>query len=92
MVAGMTQHGDEGRALADFVVSRRCDLGMTQAEFAAKAGVGERTVQNIEYGKRLASLTLAAVARALGMTSAELRRAAAAEAAEAAAGPEAKAS
>lgn len=87
MVACMTEHGHEGRALADFVVSRRCDLGMTQAEFAVKAGLGERTVQNIEYGKRPASLTLAAVARALGMTSAELRRAAAS-----AAEPEAQAS
>jgi transcriptional regulator with XRE-family HTH domain len=74
----MTQHGHEARALADFVVSRRCDLGMTQAEFAVKAGVGERTVQNIEYGKRPQPLTLAAVARAFGMTSAELREAAAA--------------
>lgn len=87
MVAGMTQHGHAERALADFVVSRRCDLGMTQAEFAVKAGVGERTVQNIEYGKRPLPLTFAAVARAFGMTSAELR-----QAAEAAAEPEAKAS
>jgi transcriptional regulator with XRE-family HTH domain len=72
----MTQHGHEVPTLADVVVSRRCDLGMTQAELAEKAGVAERTVQNIEAGKRPLPLTLAAVARALGMETGELRQAA----------------
>ena len=84
----MTEHRYEARALAAVVVTLRCDAGMTQAKLAEKAGVAERTVQNIEYGKRPQPLILAAVARALGMTSAELRQAAEAEDA----GPEAKAS
>lgn len=88
MVAFMTEHRYEAGALAAVVVALRCDAGMTQAGLAEKAGIGHRTVQNIEAGKRPQSLILARLARALGMTSAELRQAAAAESA----GPEAKAS
>lgn len=85
----MTEHRYEARALAAVVVALRGDLGLTQAALAEKAGVAQRTVQNIEYGQiRPQPLIFAAVARALGMTSAELRQAAEAEAA----GPEAKAS
>ena len=70
----MTETGHGGRTLAAVVVDRRSDLGLTQAEFALKAGVGERTIQNVEAGKRPQPLTLAAIARALGMETAELRR------------------
>jgi transcriptional regulator with XRE-family HTH domain len=70
----MTETGHEVRTLATVVVDRRSDLGLTQAELALRAGVVERTVQNIEAGKRPQPLTLAAIARALGMETAELRR------------------
>ena len=79
----MTETGHGARTLAAVVVDRRSDLGMTQAELALKAGVGERTIQNVEAGKRPQPLTLAAIARALGMETAELRRAGGALGAEA---------
>jgi len=79
----MTETGHEVRTLATVVVDRRSDLGLTQAELAIKAGVVERTVQNIEAGKRPQPLTLAAIARALGMETAELRRIADSETARA---------
>jgi transcriptional regulator with XRE-family HTH domain len=79
----MTETGHEVRTLATVVVDRRSDLGLTQAELALKANVGERTVQNIEAGRRPQPLTLAAIARALGMETAELRRIADSETARA---------
>jgi transcriptional regulator with XRE-family HTH domain len=83
IVAGMTENGHEVRTLATVVVDRRSEMGLTQAEFAQQAGIGERTVQNIEAGKRPQPLTLAAIARALGMETAELRRIADSEPAKA---------
>lgn len=74
MVTCMTENGHGVRTLAAVVVDRRSDLGLTQAELAQNAGVAERTVQNIEAGRRPQPLILAAVARALGMETAELRR------------------
>lgn len=76
------------QTLAEAVLARRCDLGFTQAQLAKQAGIAHRTVQNIEAGKRPQPIILAAVARALGMETGELRQFAVAELAE----PEAQAS
>jgi transcriptional regulator with XRE-family HTH domain len=83
IVAHMTENGHGARTLAAVVVDRRSDLGLTQAELALKANIDRRTVQNIEAGKRPIPLTLAAIARALGMETAELRRIADSEPADA---------
>jgi transcriptional regulator with XRE-family HTH domain len=73
MVACMTERSPQ--TLAEAVLTRRCDLGLTQTELAKKAGIALRTVQNIEAGKRPQPIIFAAVARALDMSSAELRQA-----------------
>lgn len=47
---------------------------MTQAELAARAGVGERTIRNLEQGQHVPQARiLAAVACALDLDAAELR-------------------
>lgn len=39
------------RAYADFVKEKRKAAGLTQAEMAAKAGVGLRFIRDLEQGK-----------------------------------------
>lgn len=51
--------------LAATVTARRAELGLTQAALAEKAGIAERTVQNVEYGRVPLPVSLAAIARAL---------------------------
>lgn len=60
--------------LAATVVARRAELGLTQKELAQAAGVAERTVQNVEAGRVLSPISLAAIARALELDVAKLWR------------------
>ena len=80
----MTYDSHEPPTLARRVVYLRCELGLTQAALAVKAGVAGRTVQNIEAGRRPTPLILAAVARALEVDAAELQHIADGEFAKAA--------
>lgn len=67
--------GAEGRkALARLVVARRGELGMTQEEVAAKAGISGRSLQNLEAARTWPQAAkLAAIARALGVDADYLR-------------------
>lgn len=59
---------DCSRLLADAVKSARRDLGYTQEILAERAGVGDRTIINIEGGKRDTLFSsVFAVIRALGI-------------------------
>lgn len=64
---------DWGRAIAA-VIARRSELGLTQRDLAAKAAVAERTVQNLEAGKRPQPLIRAKIEKALGWESGEMER------------------
>jgi transcriptional regulator with XRE-family HTH domain len=67
---------DWGRVISA-VIARRSDLGLTQRELAAKAAVAERTVQNLEAGKRPQPLIRGKIERALGWEAGEMERIAA---------------
>ena len=55
------------------VHAARVEAGMSQAELACLAGLDERTVENIEAGRRAPSLPMAvALANALRVTFASL--------------------
>lgn len=56
------------------VIDRRSELDLTQKGLAKKAGVAERTVQNLEAGKRLQPIQRGKIERALGWKPGELRR------------------
>lgn len=56
------------------VVARRAELELTQRELALKAGVAERTVQNLEAGKRPQPLIRGKIERALGWPTGEMGR------------------
>lgn len=56
------------------VVIRRSELGLTQRDLAAKAGVAERTVQNLEAGTRPQPLIRGKIERALGWPTGEMER------------------
>lgn len=60
--------------LAATIVAARAQLGLTQAALAEAAGIGERTVQNVEAGRAPSPLVLAAIARALELDTAVLWR------------------
>lgn len=62
-----------GRVVAA-VVDRRGELGLTQKGLALKAGVGERTIQNLEAGKQPRSVIRSKIERALGWEPGEFRR------------------
>lgn len=67
-----------GRVIAA-VIARRSELGLTQRELAAKAAVAERTVQNLEAGKRPQPLIRGKIERALDWRPGEMARIAAGE-------------
>jgi transcriptional regulator with XRE-family HTH domain/tetratricopeptide (TPR) repeat protein len=69
----MAAGGRGGRLFGDLVRTRRRQLGLTQEDLAAKAGLGVRTLRNIEAGRILRPRpdTLRALADALGLDSAE---------------------
>jgi transcriptional regulator with XRE-family HTH domain len=56
------------------VVDRRAELGWTQKDLAAEAGVSERTIQNLEGGTRPQARTRHKIEHALGWASGEMRR------------------
>lgn len=56
------------------VIDRRAELGLTQKQLAARAGVSERTVQNLEAGTRPQTLIRGKIEKALGWESGEFRR------------------
>lgn len=56
------------------VVIRRSELGLTQKELAARAGVAERTVQNLEAGTRPQPLIRGKIEQALGWPVGEMDR------------------
>ena len=56
------------------VIDRRAELGWTQKQLAAEAGVGERTIQNLESGKKPLPVIRARIERALGWEPGEFRR------------------
>lgn len=56
------------------VIVKRSELGLTQRELAVKAGVAERTIQNLEAGKRPQPLIRGKIERALGWPSGEMDR------------------
>lgn len=63
---------DRQRAIR-FVIARRGELGMTQAQLAEAAGVAERTVRSLEIGEAWPwARNLAAIARALKLDAGEL--------------------
>lgn len=65
----MDPSADDTEVLASRVSRRRADLGLTQQEAADRAGVAVTTWRMIEGGSQtnFRALTLAAVARALGL-------------------------
>jgi transcriptional regulator with XRE-family HTH domain len=56
------------------VIARRSELGLTQKELALRAGVAERTVQNLEGGKRPQPLIRGKIEKALGWPPGEMER------------------
>ncbi len=66
MMEGMT---NDWRKVADWVVRRRADLGLTQVELAQKAGISLDRIQSIEAVRRQGGYrgtTIAALEKALG--------------------------
>lgn len=55
------------QARAATLIRRRCQLGWTQEDLAANAGVGIASVRRAERGERLYACTLEALARCLGL-------------------------
>ena len=55
-------------------IARRSELGLTQKELALKADVAERTIQNLEGGKRPQPLIRGKIEKALGWPSGEMER------------------
>ena len=55
-------------------VARRAELGLTQKELALEAGVAERTIQNLEGGKRPQPLKRGMIEKALGWAPGEMDR------------------
>jgi transcriptional regulator with XRE-family HTH domain len=64
---------DWGR-VSGAVIDRRAELGLTQKGLALKAGVSERTVQNLEGGRRPQPLIRGKLEKALGWEPGEFRR------------------
>lgn len=62
-----------GRVIAA-VIDRRSELGWTQKQLAAEAGVSERTIQNLEGGKKPLPVIRGKIERALGWKPGEFRR------------------
>ncbi len=58
--------GELGRRLARW----RLERNLSQAEFAAEAGVGRRTVQRLEAGQSVQLMSLIRVLRVLGLLEA----------------------
>lgn len=56
------------------VIDRRSEFGWTQKRLASEAGVAERTIQNLEGGKRPQPLIRGKIERALGWPQGEMRR------------------
>lgn len=50
----------------------RCDLGMSQAEFALATGISRRTLNGMENGEKASRTTIVKVAEFLGMTDGQL--------------------
>ena len=70
-------HGDEERhesvEMSEVIRQRRDELGLSQAELAAKVGVDARQIRRYEGGETQPTLAVAkAIARALGITIDEL--------------------
>jgi len=67
---------EEGiRAAGRVVLTRRGELGLTQQEVAARAGIDADTLGALENGKRWPwPRNVAAIARALDLDAAELQR------------------
>lgn len=64
-----------GRVIAA-VIDRRAELGWTQERLATEAGIGVRTVRNLESGRtrRIQAVVRVKIERALGWESGEFRR------------------
>ncbi len=59
---------DTPQRLAEVVASRRAELGLTQADLAARAGVGRRFIVDLEHGHPRAELAkVLGVLDALGL-------------------------
>src|SRR5262245_37816573 len=59
--------------IAELIKSRRAELGLTQAELAAQAGVDKRQIRRYEAGEVQPTLSVAAaIARALNLSLDEL--------------------
>lgn len=59
--------------IADLIKARRAELGLTQADLAAQAGVDKRQIRRYEAGEVQPTLSVAAaIARALNLTLDEL--------------------
>jgi len=65
---------DQWARVVAAVIDRRAELGWTQKRLAEEAGVGERTVQNLEGGKRPWPVNRVKIERALGWEPGEFRR------------------
>lgn len=55
-------------------IARRSEMGLTQKALAEKAGVAERTIQNLEAGKKPQPLIRGKVEKALGWPAGEMER------------------
>jgi len=64
---------DWGR-VSGAVIDRRAELGLTQKGLAVRAGVSERTIQNLEAGRRPQPLIRGKIEKALGWEPGEFRR------------------
>jgi DNA-binding XRE family transcriptional regulator len=65
---------DDWSRVSGAVIDRRSELGLTQTDLARAAGVGMRTIQNLEAGKRLQPIIRTKIERALGWEPGEFRR------------------
>jgi transcriptional regulator with XRE-family HTH domain len=66
--------GTDFDRLADYVTSRRVDLGIDQAELADRMGMHRRTVSRIETGQSVKRDTYATLEKELGWTPGSARR------------------
>ncbi|HYK69226.1 MAG TPA: helix-turn-helix transcriptional regulator [Streptosporangiaceae bacterium] len=67
--------GDDWRRLADYVVSRRVELGMRERRaLAAATGVTDRTLGKLENGHRVSASTLGVIENELGWSPGSCRR------------------